>query len=129
VTLNVGLVQSLEGIEWSDIGYRLAPGYNGGAVGPTLRVKPGDILTVTLNNKMDPSPARDLELNDYVLNTSSDDANVTVIYNRLTAIGNLVRFQNGRNKSSGIFPYCHSFELSMHLYRAFQLTATGVSTL
>jgi FtsP/CotA-like multicopper oxidase with cupredoxin domain len=96
VTLDVGLVQSLEGIQWSDIGYRFAPGYSGGAVGPTLRVKPGDVITVTLNNKLDPSPARDLELNDYVLNTSSDDANVTVIYNRLTAIGNLVRSQIGR---------------------------------
>jgi FtsP/CotA-like multicopper oxidase with cupredoxin domain len=102
VTLDVGLVQSLEGIQWSDVGYRLAPGYNGGAVGPTLRVKPGDILTVTLNNKLDPSPARDRELNDYVMNPKSDDANVTVIYNRLTAIGNLVRSQTDRTKNAKV---------------------------
>jgi FtsP/CotA-like multicopper oxidase with cupredoxin domain len=90
VTLDVGLVQSLEGIEWSETGYRTAPGYNGQAIGPTLRVKPGDILTVTLTNRLDPSPPLDLELNSYVMNPSSDDANVTVIYNRLEETGTVV---------------------------------------
>jgi Multicopper oxidase len=90
VTLDVDMVQSLEGIEWSETGYRTGPGYNGAAVGPTLRVKPGDTLTVTLNNNLDPSPAHDKDLYSYVMDPTSDDANVTIVYNRLTEIGNIV---------------------------------------
>mmetsp|Transcript_24682 Transcript_24682/g.38025 ORF Transcript_24682/g.38025 Transcript_24682/m.38025 type:complete len:605 (-) Transcript_24682:603-2417(-) len=82
VTLNVDLVSSLDG-------KRLAPGYNGNPIGPTLRVKPGDTLTVTLNNNLDPSPAYDRELMEYVQNPNSDESNVTIIYNRLTANGNI----------------------------------------
>jgi FtsP/CotA-like multicopper oxidase with cupredoxin domain len=90
VTLDVDMVQSLEGIEWSETGYRTGPGYNGAAVGPTLRVKPGDTLTVTLKNNLDPSPAHDKELYSYIMDRSSNDANVTIVYNRLTDIGNIV---------------------------------------
>jgi FtsP/CotA-like multicopper oxidase with cupredoxin domain len=93
VTLNVDLVYSLAGIPWSTTGFRTAPGFNDGAIGPTLRVKPGDNVTVTLNNNLDPSPELDRELNAYVMdpaNKDSNDANVTVIYNRLSEIGNIV---------------------------------------
>lgn len=61
-------------------------------MGPTLRLKPGDLLTVTLNNRLDPSPALDKELNAYVMDPTSDDGNVTVIYNRLSEIGNAVSY-------------------------------------
>ena len=67
VTLNVGLVYSLPGIPWSETGFRIAPGFNDGAIGPTLRVKPGDTVTVTLNNNLAPSPELDRELNAYVM--------------------------------------------------------------
>jgi FtsP/CotA-like multicopper oxidase with cupredoxin domain len=89
VTLNVDLVDSLEGIQWSTTGYRTAPGYNGLGIGPTLRVKPGDKLTVTLNNNLPPSPVLDRELHEYVQNPASDDINATIIYNRLSANGGL----------------------------------------
>ena len=88
VTLDVDLIDSLEGIPWSNTGFRTGPGYNGQPIGPTLRVKRGDTLTVTLNNNLDPSPARELELDAYVKDPTSDDVNVTVIYNRLSEIGN-----------------------------------------
>lgn len=100
VTLNISLLDSLDGIQWSETGVRTAPGYNGASVGPTLRVKPGDTVEVTLNNNLDPSPAIDLELNQYVMDPTSDDVNVTIIYNRLSEIGNIVsnlrQFLNAR---------------------------------
>jgi FtsP/CotA-like multicopper oxidase with cupredoxin domain len=103
VTLDVDMVESLEGIEWSETGYRTGPGYNGAAVGPTLRVKPGDKLTVTLNNNLDPSPAHDKELYSYVMDRTSDDANVTIVYNRLTEIGNIVSIENQLPASTRAF--------------------------
>jgi FtsP/CotA-like multicopper oxidase with cupredoxin domain len=90
VTLSVDLVDSLHGIEWSSNRKRTAPGYNGAAIGPTLRVRPGDTLTITLQNNLAPSPALDHELHAYVMDPRSDDANVTAIYNRLSKIGNIV---------------------------------------
>jgi FtsP/CotA-like multicopper oxidase with cupredoxin domain len=83
------MVDSLEGIQWSSTGFRSAPGYNGLSVGPTLRVKPGDTLTVTINNNLPPSSPLDLELHEYVLDPNSDDVNATIIFNRLAANGNV----------------------------------------
>ena len=90
VTLDVGLIESLHGIPWSDTKTRIAPAFNGAPMGPTLRVKPGDTLKVTLNNQLDPPSALDLELRDYVYDPTSDPLNLTIISNRLDQIGNTV---------------------------------------
>jgi FtsP/CotA-like multicopper oxidase with cupredoxin domain len=85
VTLDVDYIQSLNGA-------RIGPGYNGAPIGPTLRVKQGDTLSVTLNNNLNPATPLERELHDYVMdpdNAVTNDANVTVIYNRLSAIGNI----------------------------------------
>ena len=84
VVLNVSMGYSLNGT-------RFSPQYNGGPVGPTLRVRPGDVLTVTLNNNLPPSPLRDIELLHYIQNPQNEVdnyVNVTKIYNRLDEIGN-----------------------------------------
>jgi hypothetical protein len=91
VTLDVGLVDSLAGIPWSTTGVRTATGYNGASMGPTLRVKAGDVLTVTLTNSLPPTSALDLELFAFIQDPDSDETNATKIYNRLDDIGNLVR--------------------------------------
>jgi FtsP/CotA-like multicopper oxidase with cupredoxin domain len=78
-------------MEFSLNGTRFSPLYNAGPVGPTLRVRPGDLLTVTLNNNLPPSPSRDIELLRYIQdpkNEIDDYVNVTKIYNRLDEIGN-----------------------------------------
>jgi FtsP/CotA-like multicopper oxidase with cupredoxin domain len=87
VTLTVDLVTSLNGT-------RIAAGYNGKPVGPTLRVKPGDTLRVTLVNNldatsMDHAPEVSRSLYYYIYNDKSDFVNVSRIYNRLDFIGNL----------------------------------------
>lgn len=85
VTLNVSFADTLNGKRYS-------PQFNGGPVGPTLRVKPGDVLNVTLVNSLPPSPERDLELLAYVQdpqNEAENLANVTIVYNRLSEIGNV----------------------------------------
>ena len=72
-------------------GTRVSPMYNGGPIGPTLRVKPGDTLTVTLLNLQRPTTDYVRELTDYVMdpqNELDDLANVTIIYNRLDEFGN-----------------------------------------
>jgi hypothetical protein len=94
VTLDVGLVDSLAGIPWSTTGVRTATGYNGASIGPTLRVKAGDVLTVTLTNSLPPTSALDLELFAFIQDPDSDETNATKIYNRLDDIGNLVRTHN-----------------------------------
>ena len=61
-------------------------------------MKPGDTVTVTLNNNLAPSPELDRELNAYVMdpaNLEDNEANVTVIYNRLSEIGNIVSTKCG----------------------------------
>ena len=86
VTLTVDLVLSLDGS-------RLAAGYNGGPIGPTLRVKPGDTLTVTLINNLAPGSDLDRELYDYTHDPQAqkaNDANMTIVYNRLDSIGNIL---------------------------------------
>jgi len=83
VTLEVDLVTSLDGT-------RVAPGYNGNAVGPTIRVKPGDLVTITLKNNLEPSSDTEKELFNYVYNPASeamDELNVTIAYNSLTSDG------------------------------------------
>jgi hypothetical protein len=81
VTLTVDFVTSLNGA-------RVAPGYNGLPFGPTLRVKPGDTLRVTLVNNLPSVSAIDRELWDYVYNPEANYVNVSRIYNRLDFIGN-----------------------------------------
>lgn len=86
VTLNVSFAYTLGN------GTRYSPQFNGGPIGPTLRVRPGDTLTVTLINSLPPSPPRDRELFDYIMdpqNEADDLTNVTVVYNRLSEIGNV----------------------------------------
>lgn len=78
ITLTVDLVTSLNGT-------RIAPGYNGKSVGPTLRVKPGDTLRVTLINNLDvtsidQAPEVSHSLFDYVYDDQSDFVNVSRIY-------------------------------------------------
>lgn len=85
LVLDIEMVGSLNGT-------RFSPQYNGGPIGPTLRVKPGDTLVVTINNNLDPSPPRDLELLAYIQdpqNEIDDMVNVTKVFNRLSAIGNI----------------------------------------
>jgi FtsP/CotA-like multicopper oxidase with cupredoxin domain len=50
--LAVTLVAAATGVPWGS-GTRYALTYNGSAPGPTLRVRPGDVLTVTLRNLLD----------------------------------------------------------------------------
>jgi hypothetical protein len=86
VTLNVDLLESLNGT-------RNAPAYNGASVGPTIRLKPGDMFKVILKNNLEPGTAMDRELSEYVMdpqNSIDSDANVTTIYNRLSENGNIV---------------------------------------
>lgn len=90
----MSLVGSLGGIPWSVPQVRIGPGFNDKPIGPTLRVKPGDLLTVTLNNNLDPGTDLDRELYSYILDPESEDINVTIIANRLDEIGNVVSIAN-----------------------------------
>jgi FtsP/CotA-like multicopper oxidase with cupredoxin domain len=86
VTLDVDLLESLNGT-------RIASAYNGASIGPTIRLKPGDSFKVILKNSLEPSTALDRELSEYVMDTQNNidsDANVTIIYNRLSENGNIV---------------------------------------
>lgn len=80
VTLTVDWVTSLDG-------ERIAPGYNGKAMGPTLRVKPGDTVTVHLVNNLEPVSGYDRELYNYLRDPMSDPINATIIANRLSPQG------------------------------------------
>ena len=60
-------------------GTRVAPGYNGNPTGPTLRVKPGDVLTVTLINNLQPGLELDKELYAYTKDFSADAINRTIV--------------------------------------------------
>ena len=90
MTLEVGMVESLQGIPWSDENIRRGPGYNGQPIGPTLRVKPGDVLAVTLKNHLDPAPQSDIDYYDFLMDPNNDDVNLTIVANRLSPIGNMV---------------------------------------
>jgi len=83
VTLEVDWVTSVNGT-------RVAPGYNGNAMGPTIRVKPGDSVSITLKNNLDHISSQERELLDYVYNPESEvlnELNVTIVYNSLTSEG------------------------------------------
>jgi FtsP/CotA-like multicopper oxidase with cupredoxin domain len=71
LTFTVDMVTSLNGD-------RIAPGYNGQPIGPTLRLKVGDTLRLTLDNALEPNTDVDVELFDYIM-TSNNDANVSVV--------------------------------------------------
>jgi FtsP/CotA-like multicopper oxidase with cupredoxin domain len=91
VTLDVDLLESLNGT-------RIASAYNGASIGPTIRLKPGDSFKVILKNSLEPSTALDRELSEYVMDTQNNidsDANVTIIYNRLSENGNIVSSTTG----------------------------------
>lgn len=84
-TLDLDYLVSLEG-------RRISPAYNKEPVGPTLRVKPGDKVSVTLVNSLPPGTDLDHALYDYThdeTNEMTNEANMTVIYNRLSEIGNV----------------------------------------
>ena len=62
--------------------------------GPTLRVKPGDVITLTLVNNLPPSSPEDKEKMKMMKAanpdpSSEDFASVTKIYNRLQDDGNI----------------------------------------
>ena len=69
---------------------RYAASYNGQPVGPTLRVLPGDKVSVTLVNDLETSP-QDEELLKYIHDENSNVVNATRITNRLSATGEAVR--------------------------------------
>lgn len=80
----------------------------GQPIGPTLRVKPGDLLTVTLNNSLPAGSSVDRELYDYTHNPQNEmdePRNMTIIYNRLVSKPNF-------NSVTG------SLLLSSHLHHA-----------
>lgn len=81
------MVESLQGIPWSETGTRVGPGYNGLPVGPTLIVRQGDTMRVTLRNSLPPSSDLDKELYAYVRDPDSDEHNVTAIANRISPFG------------------------------------------
>jgi FtsP/CotA-like multicopper oxidase with cupredoxin domain len=72
---------------WSLNGTRYAPAYNGAPVGPTLRLKPGDTLTVILINNLEPESEYAKELKTYTSDPTNNRTNVTIIENRLSEIG------------------------------------------
>jgi len=71
---------------------RYSPQYNGGPIGPTLRLKPGDLLIVTLNNDLEPSDGDEMDNLDFVQDPDSetdDPARVAMVYNRLSEVGTM----------------------------------------
>jgi hypothetical protein len=108
VTLDVALLESLNKT-------RIAPAYNGASVGPTIRLKPGDSFKVILKNSLEPGTAFDRELSEYVMdnqNNIDSDANVTIIYNRLSENGNIVSKSAVDSKSLTIISTFLLFESS-----------------
>ena len=82
VTLTVDWLESVNGT-------RLAPAYNGEPCGPTLRVSPGDVLVVTLENKIMVSDV-DRALYDYVMDPSN--------------VRNIVSFDTVEDAAPVLFP-------------------------
>ena len=65
---------------------KIAPAYNGEPCGPTLRVRPGDTLKVTLINNLPAMTSTENELYNYIQDPQNEIdnlVNVTAIYNRL----------------------------------------------
>ena len=90
VTLTIELGESLDGT-------RLSPLYNGQAMGPTLKVKPGDVLTLTLDNRLTPSSADDQAKMAMLHDPTADDAEVTKAFNRLQDDGSAYGTQWGQH--------------------------------
>ena len=82
VTLNIAMGSSLDGT-------RSSPMYNGQPMGPTIKVKPGDLLTITLNNQLPPSSTEEKAMMTTVKDPEADVAEVTKLYNRLQDDGNV----------------------------------------
>ena len=81
--LNVTFGDSLNGT-------RNSPLYNGCPLGPTIRVKPGDILKVKLNNFLPPGSDTDHQLYAYThneQNEQNDLTNMTIVFDRLNNLG------------------------------------------
>lgn len=92
VTLDVSLITT------DDLGTpngpRVAPGYNGAAVGPTLRAKPGDRVCITLVNSLAESTEDEQEKMAFAMSRiprkKTDELNnQTILINRLSPEGNL----------------------------------------
>ena len=65
---------------------KIAPAYNDEPYGPTLRVKAGDTLRVTLINNLPAMTSQEQELYNYIQDPQNEIdnlVNVTAIYNRL----------------------------------------------
>lgn len=90
VTLTIKLGESLNKT-------RLSPLYNGQPMGPTLKVKPGDVLTLTLDNQLPTSSAADKAKMAMLKDPTADANNVTKMYNRLKADGSLSGEQWGQH--------------------------------
>lgn len=84
VTLDLNYAVTLDG-------RRISAVYNGKPIGPTLRVSPGDTVSVTLKNSLPPVSDLDRELYAYTHDKANEQqvANFTSIYNRLSLIGNV----------------------------------------
>jgi len=74
--LEVTLVAEASSVVFGE-GSRWALTYNGGSPGPTLRVRPGDVLTVTLENRLD--QATNLHTHGLHVSPEGDSDNVFVM--------------------------------------------------
>ena len=107
VTLDVVMSTSLDG-------RRVSPSYNGNPIGPTLRVKAGDTLAVTLNNKLPPGSDLDRGLYAYTHDPKNEIlnyVNLTKIFNRLDEFG------NGNTKPT--YGYWGSHYVNLHVHGKF----------
>jgi hypothetical protein len=82
VTLTIKLAESLGNT-------RLSPLYNGQPMGPTIKLKPGDVLTLTLDNQLSPSSDGEKATMETLKDPEADVASVTKLYNRLQEDGSL----------------------------------------
>ena len=68
---------------------RISACYNGQPMGPTIKVKPGDVLTITLDNNLAPSSEEEKAMMTTVKDPKADTAEVTKLYNRLQDDGSV----------------------------------------
>jgi len=105
VTLTVELGTSLDDT-------RISPLYNGQPMGPTIKVKPGDVLTLTLDNQLSPSSDEEKAMMTTIKDPKADATEVTKLYNRLQDNGSIY----GNVASSGnLFVLSLSLSLSLSL--------------
>ena len=73
--------------------------------GPTIIVKPGDVLTLTLNNNLSPSSMEEKAMMATVKDPEADVAEVTKLYNRLQEDGSIYgNITKAVARPSSIFP-------------------------